>query len=335
VLVLLESPRRELVLLLAVFLVQPVSAAEDPAADEKARELVASLLAASSDERPGFVERLIALGPDALATIEDARKHASDGSVLGALERAATWIAAGRVTEVLERGIETQLTFDGQYAELRADAAKNVPALLALIDDESTDFAVRVAACRALADVAEPAVVPFLRELYSDLLVPPALREEIGVVLAIFGDGFAVRKELKEYSRGAKSRRIRERLSAHIELANLNYRIRKYRSAVESYEEILRLTKELYDARRRSGLPKALLAPIEAQLSLHYYNAACSNTLFGDLERAKDYLRKAVAGNPEHFSNIEKDGDLLKLRQHPSYPEFRRELGKLFENQEL
>ena len=74
---------------------------------------------------------------------------------------------------------------------------------------------------------------------------------------------------------------------------------------------------------------------MEAQRTLHFYNAACSNSLHGNLDRAKKYLRKAVEGNPEHFENIDKDGDLIRLRKDPSYKKFKEELGRMFEDEEL
>jgi len=305
-------------------------------------EIVAKLRTVPHDERPPLVRDLIDRGAAALDAVRAALDAAPDGapgaageSARRALERARTWIVAATVVETLRRGIESQLTFDGQYAELAASNEENVPALLALLDDETTAFEVRIAACRALADVHDESAVPRLRDLAADLLLSPTLRAEIGVVLASFGDTHAVDRELRELTRFAASTRPTVRLGANLQLANLAYRIRDYEKAVAAYEQVLTVSRDLYESRQRAGLPPALLEPLRSQLTLHYYNAACSNTLHGNLERAKEYLRKAVEGHPEHFSNIEKDGDLRRLRGDPSYAEFRRELGKLFEDEEL
>ena len=301
----------------------------------KAGKLIAKLAKTAVSRHPIIIHELVELGTDALDAIRAARDVAPAGPTRRALARAVTWIVAARLSEVMLAGIKTQLTFDGQYAEFRQDAKENLPALLAIIDDESVLFNLRITSCRALADIGDRSVVPRLRELHGDLLLPPSLREEIGIVLAVFGDTFSVRKDLQEYGRFARSPRATVRLSANLQLAHLYYRIRDYERAVETYEKIIELTRNLFDARKRAGLPKELLAPIRSRLTLHYYNAACSNSLNGSLERAKEYLRKAVEADPTHFSNIDKDGDLINLRRHESFPEFRKQLGKLFEEEEL
>ena len=87
--------------------------------------------------------------------------------------------------------------------------------------------------------------------------------------------------------------------------------------------------------RARPPLPEEALEKLRVELALQYYNAACSNSLFGDLERTKILIRKAVELDPMHYNNMQKDGDLLNLRKDPTFPDFRKELGKLFEKQSL
>lgn len=328
--------------LISLFPPNAVSATEDPADAQdgeliaaQAGKLIAELRKADASRHPTIVHAIVALGEDALSAVQTAQDTTPAGPTKRALARASTWIVVGQVSAVLRAGIETQLTFDGQYVELKKGAKKNISALLAMIDDESVLFDLRITACRALADIGDSSVVTRLRKLHGDLLLPPTLREEIGVVLAVFGDTLSVRRDLKEYGRFVKSPRPTIRLSANLQLAHLYYRIRDYERAVEAYEKILKISKDIYDARKRSGLPKQLLEPIKAQMTLHYYNAACSNTLHGNLERAKRYLRKAVEGDPMHFSNIDKDGDLVQLRRHESYPKFKKELRELIEEEEL
>ncbi|MEM7232723.1 MAG: hypothetical protein AAF517_11135, partial [Planctomycetota bacterium] len=98
------------------------------------------------------------------------------------------------------------------------------------------------------------------------------------------------------------------------------------------YEEIIKTFKRIADSPRT---PASIRNAVREQLTLHYYNAACSNSLLGDIERCKRYLKIAVQGDDAHFDNIEKDGDLLKLRKHESYKAFRRELEALFEEEDL
>ena len=149
--------------------------------------------------------------------------------------------------------------------------------------------------------------------------------------MAIFGDRHAIERELRDYHRYERNPQIGVRITAWIELSGLYYRIRDYKKAVEYYEEIL---KEYRRVLERQTIPEAKQA-VRRELNLHYYNAACSNSLLGDLDKAKEYLRKAVEGDPVHYDNIPKDGDLRRLREHPSYETYYRELGELFEGEEL
>ena len=277
---------------------------------------------------------LAGLGPDALGTIR-ARLKSGAGSITRALELARNNIVAKQVSRVLERGIKSQLSFDGQYNELASNRAENIEALFHLLNDESSPLGIRLSSCRALADIGDKNLIPRLRLLYWDLLLDARLREELGIILAVFGDTQSVEKELARYTKFVDHQRTLVRLSANIQLSNLYYRIRNYAKAVEAYEKILELSERIYKAERQAGMPKEILRAREDQLNLHYYNAACSNSLNGSLERARKYLLKAVPGNPEHYGNIGKDGDLLKLREAPDFPAFMKKLGRLFEDEEI
>ena len=140
---------------------------------------------------------------------------------------------------------------------------------------------------------------------------------------------------MSRYAKFADHQRSLVRLSANIQLSNIYYRIRDYEKAVEAYEKIIELSERIFKAESQAGIPKELLDARKEQLNLHYYNAACSNSLNGTLERARKYLLKAVQENPEHYGNISKDGDLLKLRKDPGFPAFMKKLGRLFEDEEI
>jgi tetratricopeptide (TPR) repeat protein len=329
------------------------------AAAEEVDRAIEAVREAAPEGRSALVQRLIDLGDEALEPVRAARDAAEDPAVRRALNRAATWILAGKMVPRFREALETQLTFDGQYSGLEELGPEVTHALLELLGDEATEPVLRLCACRALADVADASVVPRLRALSSDVLLPRLLREQVGILLAIFGDTYAVEADITRLSRLTRSASETLQVGAYLELANLYYRIRRYQKAVECYEEILRLyggfqklleerTRDLRRQRDRESDPGrrllfeqqvlALEKQLEAtaeELSLHYYNAACSNTLAGNIERAKKYLRKAVQGEPSHYTNMEKDGDLGRLRSHPSYGEFRKELGKLFEDKAL
>ena len=285
-------------------------------------------------DAPRLARELAKLGPDALGTIR-ARLKSGPGAVTRILELARNTIIAEQVSQLLRRGIKSQLSFDGQYNELAANRDENIEALFYLLSDEASPLAVRLSSCRALADIGNKSLLPRLRQLYWDLLLDTRLREELGIILAVFGDTQAVEKELARYVKFVDHQRTLVRLSANIQLSNLYYRIRNYEKAVGAYEKILELSERIYKAERQAGMPQEVLQARENQLNLHYYNAACSNSLNGSLDRARKYLLKAVQGNPEHYENIGKDGDLLKLRKDPGFPAFMKKLGGLFEDEEI
>lgn len=303
--------------------------------EREVADLIARVLQSKSTLRRDAVDELIAIGPEALDDVRAARDETKDEEAARALDHAATWIVAREILPILERGIESQLTYDGQYAEL-ADFGKGVSrALVAIVDDSASPFADRIAACRALADLGDKEVLPDLRRLERDVLLPHGLREQLSILLAIFGDRHAIEREIAEYERFAADRVLSVRLAALTQLANLWYRIRDYKKAVGTYEEILSIYEQVLKDQRDAGTPAEFLQAVERELTLHYYNAACSNSLYGDLDRAKEYLRRAVEGDPTHFDNMTADGDLRRLREDPSYEDFRRELGKLFEGKDL
>ncbi len=323
-------------LLLPSLLISLVVSAQWAVADsgtaEKAQAIIVEI------EKNGGAKELVRdlakLGPDALETIRAGIKK-GPGPVSATLEKARNLINSTRVTAVLRRGIQSQLSFDGQYNELTENRAENIEALFSLLNDESSPYSIRHGSCRALADIGDKSLLPRLRQLYWDILLDQDLRSELGIILAIFGDTTAIDNKLKRYSRFTNDRRILIRLSANIELSNLYYRVRNYARAIEAYEKILKLSEERLKFQRQARQPKEILREAEEDLNLRYYNAACSNSLGGNLERAKKYLLKAVQGNPAHYGNISKDGDLLNLRKDPGFADFMKKLGRLFEDEEI
>ena len=329
----MKYPAFLLITSLVISLVLPGRwAAAKSGAAEKAQAIIALIEKNGANKK--LVRDLAKLGPDALETIRSGIKKGPK-PVSAALSKARNLIISTRVTEVLRRGIQSQLSFDGQYNELADNRAENIEALFFLLNDESYPYAIRHGSCRALADIGDKDLLPRLRQLYWDLLLDPDLRSELGIIIAIFGDTTAIDKKVERFSRFTSHKRDLVRLTANRELANLYYRVRNYARAIEAYEEILKISEQLLKAQRQARLPKEVVREGEERLNLHYYNAACSNSLGGNLERAKKYLLKAVQGNPEHYGNIGKDGDLMNLRKDPGFGDFMKKLGRLFEDEEI
>jgi tetratricopeptide (TPR) repeat protein len=324
--------------LLVLAALAPALAEDRPAS----ADLIARLAAAPPAERERLVHELAHAGASAIAATRQARDQAADPGLKETYARAATWQVALKVRPVLRTGLETNLTYDQQYADLKDEGPEIVGALFALAEDAATDGPERLAALRAIADVAAPrrgagqsaaagegaAILSRLRRLHHDVLLPAYLKEEVRFLLAIFGDHDAVRSEIARHEKLARSQDLGESHQSHRELAQLYYRMRDYEKAVKSYEKVIgNLEREL--ERRVNRLDPEVVLAWRKTLALEYYNAACSSSLAREIEKAKGFLRKAIAIDSSHFVNMEKDGDLANVRKDASYAAFRKEVGDL------
>ena len=307
---------------------------------------IAAVESASPAERPRRIHELSSAGAAALEATRKARDAATDPDLRRAYARAAVWQLAAKLTPPLKEGFESQLTFDGQYDDLAKDGPEAIDALLALAEDAAGEPGVRLAAFRAIADVARRLdattskesrrdLLSRLRNLYHDPLLPSVLEEQAGFLLAIFGDTHAVDARIARLESMSKTTEVNEKLQSHLELAELYYRIRRYDQAVKSYDEIISAYERILEILERNQIPREDMARHRRQHALHLYNAACSSSLGGQIEKAKDFLRKAVELDPMHYGNMEKDGDLANLRKDPGYAAFRRELGRKADKEEL
>jgi tetratricopeptide (TPR) repeat protein len=305
---------------------------------EKVLAAIGRVREAPAEARRAAVLDLVALGPSALDEVRKARDGAADAGIRAALDRAAGWILAAKMKPILSERGSSNLTFDGQYDDLKAEGPEASEALVLLVGDEESDAIVRLAAVHALADLRDPRVLPALRKLEEDPLLAFRLREEAGIVMAILGDTSRIDRKIRELAGEVESRstkEIKKRQGNELweiyrdntKLSNLYYRIRQYGKAVACYDRALKALEELH-SRSRSTL-------FREDLALTYYNAACSLTLNGEVDRAKEMLKKAVETDPRHLKSLEKDGDLRKLREAPGYEEFKRELGKPIEGKSI
>jgi tetratricopeptide (TPR) repeat protein len=163
--------------------------------------------------------------------------------------------------------------------------------------------------------------------MFHDPLLNSRLTEEIGILMAIFGDAYAVNHEIGRLeeliSQGEAEAPVH--LLRNVRLSELYYQIRDYSKAVDCYDRILLVYERHYRAAGRRNLHPQFIK----EFALRYYNAACSRTLNGDTEKAKEFLRKCIKLDASHFENVAKDGDFSKLRGDDSYGEFRKALRKL------
>jgi len=307
----------------------------DAQAGDRVRNAIERVTKAPAEARRAAIRELVALGPPALAEVRRARDAASGAEPRAALDRAARWILAAKLQPILDERSGTNLTFDGQYSDLKAEGPEAVAALLGIFDDEGSPAGLRIAATRALADVGDAAILGELERLEADPLLHPVFREEAGTLMAIFGRTRSLDRKIQEFVKKTE-RRVRnpletlEILQAHQELSSLYYRIRKYRKAIESYDKAVEILGQL-----RKNLPPGEALGLDRQMALTCYNAACSLSLNREFERAREMLRRAVDLDPAHLKNLDQDGDLRNLREAPGYQEFKRELEKGLEKKSL
>lgn len=309
---------------------------------DRAGKLIEQIIA--SGPKPILVQQLIEAGPAALEATRAARARAADPETKQALGRAASWQLARKVVPTLRDGFLSQLIFAGQYLALKGEGPEVIDALLCLIEDASTGLEIRVTACRALADVVDrrlaskgPSIlteerrrslVGRLGKLYRDVLLDELLRHRVGILLATLGDTRAVDSQITRSQRLISSPNPVERRAHETTLAELYYEIRSYGKAVKIYEQMLGFYERLLADQKDASASREVLTYISRLLALNYYNGACSAALDGNIERAKEWISKAVSLDPQHFGNMEKDGDLANLRGDPGYAAFREKLAE-------
>lgn len=71
------------------------------------------------------------------------------------------------------------------------------------------------------------------------------------------------------------------------------------------------------------------LAHLEPGNPLVFYNLACSYSLTGEFDRARQALEKAIALGYRDFNWLAKDPDLKKLRAHPAFGELKEKICQL------
>jgi tetratricopeptide (TPR) repeat protein len=325
---------------------------EEPPLDPgRIRTSIAAVKEAPPADRRKASGDLIALGPGALTEARKARDEATDPELKGALDRAVRWLLAAKMKPVLLERYASNLTFDGQYEDLKSEGPEAPAALLALLDDEETPPGLRFAAAHALADLRDPSILPALRRIEQDPLLAYRLREEAGTLMAILGDSSSMDQKIKDLLPAAEKKfaplerksldreSLVERLNlsykrarANIDLSNIYYRIRQYPKAIACYDRAIESFEDLH------GLGSPIITGqlnLDEELALAYYNAACSLSLNGEIDRAKEMLKKAVGMDPRHLKSMEKDGDLRNVRNAPGYSEFKRTLEKPLEDKQI
>lgn len=304
---------------------------EPDQASKKVKAIIGSLRnATSAISRRRAVLDLIKLGPDAIPAILSTLEQTPPKKLHATLQRVVVTLRAEKLKPRIRERVSTGLFFDGQYDDFKSEGADVGASVLSIVEDEGESAAMRQGALNALADIAEAEFLPRIRTLESDPLLDPDIREELGTLMAILGDTRRVDRKIRHFVKDIENPNIRVAIEANSQLAHLYYRIRRYSKAVECYDRILKVYNDIEKAQ---GFPRS--ASFFRQKALRHYNAACSCTLAGALDKAKENLLKAVELDPTHLANMEKDGDLKKLRDSEDFPQFKKELKKLLKDRSL
>ncbi|MFN0057548.1 MAG: TPR end-of-group domain-containing protein [Planctomycetota bacterium] len=253
-------------------------------------------------------------GGQAFARIAKEAKEDSAKSLLP--EFASAW-----VRRRLENSLKTEggIRYLGQFKDL-ADLAPYVrDALLRILQDENFAIDLRLRSAQALGDVSDASILPVLRGLLDDFLIEEWLEQELGFLLARFGDRSFVEKEItaaqallaREHSEGAA---IPSLLEAHARLAEIYYRTAEYPLATRHYEQRIVLLEDLV-----AIVTTQVRQALQEEIAVLYYNLACAHALTGRLDDAYKALETALEKRGVSMQMLENDGDLLALRQDDRY----------------
>jgi len=257
--------------------------------------------------------KLEIMGPAVIPIVERLRESIGDRD--GARERidkALRRLRALSIRQELAERAGTGLVFAGQYKDL-AKMPEAAALLLETVADARNTLGLRDAAANALCDLADPATLPAVRTLFEDPLTEDRLVESLAFVAAELGDDALIRRrEGVVREELARAKTDSERVGAHRSLARLLYRRKKYEEAIPQYDAIIKLFRDKIESLAHPP------AEMRAELSIHYYNAACTAGLLKRYDDAVKYLRLAQETDPGStaglLENLQNDGDLEGLR---------------------
>lgn len=267
-------------ILAAAFLLQPPPQERE---QQDAMVAVRGWLASDFSDRDVLQQAVDALlsqgepGFRSLAGLVNQAVESRDRRTLGGLEPVITTLCL----DFMKREVESEMVYAGQYDPLLVLMPHSGRFYLGLLLDTPDWF----------PDNLRWQVVAALRDLYpespgDDSLAAMQLiaedqefetedlREALTHALAQWGRRRLVERQIAELERNRREALPDDQLDALQQLADVYYRIRDYKTSAELYKEFLELAEE-------ADFP---LAPA------HYYNAACTFSLTGDLESAYEAL---------------------------------------------
>lgn len=255
-------------------------------------------------------------GPVFTALAKDAREEPAK---TGLSELALAWVRRRLENSLRDEG---GIRYLGQFKELRDLEPYVRDALLKILHDEDLAIDLRMRSAQALGDVSDASILPALRALLDDFLIEEWLEQELGFLLARFGDRSFVEKEItaaeallaREHPGGAA---IPSLLEAHARLAEIYYRTADYSLAARHYEQRIVLLEDLV-----AIVTTQVRQALHEEIAVLYYNLACAHALTGRLDDAFKALETALEKRGVSMAMLENDGDLLALRQDRRFSEW-------------
>ncbi|MBN1417309.1 MAG: hypothetical protein JXP34_00955, partial [Planctomycetes bacterium] len=214
--------------------------------------------------------KLEIMGPAVIPIVERLRGSIAERDVpRERIDKALRRLRSLAIRQELAERAGSGLVFAGQYKDL-AKTPDAAALLLETVADPRYTLGLREAAANALCDLADPATLPAVRALFEDPPTEDRLVEALAFAAAALGDDALVRRRT-EMVRGelARAKTDAERLGAHRSLSRLLYRRKQYEEALPEYDAIIELFRDKIASLAHPP------AEMRAELSIHYYNAAC------------------------------------------------------------
>ncbi len=214
--------------------------------------------------------------------------------------------------------LKVGVTYPGQYESLRKRADDLVPILhgwATKAPDALASYtdAARQGAIHALRDLhpgeAPAETMTLLRTIADADTSPIDTRNAAVYALYGFGDKKRLETKLEKLRATIKTGSPRQKVSAHLEAADIRYATAEYRKAADHYAEVATIVEKA----KITELPAAAL----------HYNRACFLARAGATEEALAALERALRKRTDSVTDemLDSDRDLDALRALPRFKE--------------
>lgn len=225
------------------------------------------------------------------------------------------------VKQFLIQRCSGSVTFDGMFEGIEKLGPNTLTHLYALVTDIDLELQIRRQIPRAIGEVGDKSAIEKLKELQEDLFLEDEIKNDITFALYTLGetekiDAFIeqLRQTINHVAQNppppeeATPEQVKQQIFIWLmQLKDLTYRVKKYEITCKAYESLNKIRPE----------------------NTEWYNWACTLSLAGRLDEAIEKLNKAY--ELKQFINltaedVERDGDLKNVREHPGFQELLKKL---------